>query len=188
MVEWLITETNYQGMWGILHFSIFSGCAWILSMTCFKQKRVRAIGAGEMSRRLSMMLLYARLEGLLPNDTLFLQQALPEQPLVSCPVAWATHCRLLQDLERGREEDPEAVVAPPGASYLRCKREEEGTPEPALGLQAQGSSDPSLHIHGDRDKAHCPKHLNKSSVIFPCHCLIDSFLYLINLEVTTNFS
>jgi len=51
-------------MWEIFHFLIFSGQAWILAMTRFKEKQVRAIGREEVSGRLSMVRLYVRLEGL----------------------------------------------------------------------------------------------------------------------------
>lgn len=100
-----------------------------------------------------MVLAYVGLAGLLPNDTLFVQQALPKQPRVSCPASSQPgpgavgRCR--RHRRRGREEDPEVLVTHPGVLYLRYKMEEKGTPESALGLQAQGSSDAvALHPQG----------------------------------------
>ena len=192
MVEWLITETHYQGMWEILPFLISSGEAWILSTVWFKQKRVRTIGTGEMNRRLSMVLLYIRLEGLLPNDTLFVQQALPKQPSVSCPAS--------------SQPEPGAVVAAEGTcrkggkKTLKCLshtlvcytwgvRWKKRVHQSLLWVfKHKGAVMQLLYIHRDRDKAHCPRCLNKSTVIFPCHCVIDSFLYLISLETVTTVS
>ena len=66
----------------------------------------------------------------------------PDSGVSSQPEPGAVgRCRGHLQRREGGRKTVKVLITRPGALYLVCKVEERGTPEPALGLQAQGSSD-----------------------------------------------
>lgn len=161
-------------------------------MTWFKQKWVGAIGTGEMSRRLRVVLAYVGLEA----SSQMTRSSFSKR----CPNSHLCLARHPRSLSRGLWVAAKGTCGEAGETTLKClsrtlvfytwgirwrKRAHQSL---LWDCEHKGAVKPSLCIHRDRDKACCPRCLNKSIVIFPCHCVIDSFLYWINLEIVTNFS